>query len=68
MLINIELSSAKLNEGKSHFGLLKIVIIGYTCDYNERHPKIAKIMKIIKWPPCINITKARAFIGVCVYY
>jgi hypothetical protein len=25
-------------------------------------------MKIIKWLACRNVTEARAFIGLCVYY
>ena len=48
MLINIELSGIKLNGGKSHFDLLKIIIIGYACDYNKRHPEVIKIVKIIE--------------------
>ena len=68
MLINIELSGTKLNKGKSHFNLLKIVIVGYACNYDGRHPKATKIAKIIKWSFYMNITKAHAFIGVCVYY
>ena len=68
MLISIKLSDAKLNEEKSYFSLLKIVIVGYVCDYDGRHPEIIKIIKIIEWPPCMNITEARAFIKVYIYY
>ena len=48
MLISIKLFNIKLNEGKSHFGLLKIIIIEYICDYDEKYLKIIKIIKIIK--------------------
>ena len=68
MLVNIELSGTKLNKEKSHFSPSGIVIIGYACDYDGRYPEAAKVVKIIKWPPCMNITEAHAFIKVCVYY
>ena len=48
MLISIELFNTKLNKEKSYFSPLKIVIIEYACDYDERHLKVAKIVKIIK--------------------
>jgi len=68
VLASIELSGAKLNGGKSQFCQSGIVIVGYACDYDGRHPEAAKVAKIVDWPPCLNITEARAFIGVCVYY
>ena len=27
-----------------------------------------KVRKIVKWPACRNVTEAKAFIGICVYY
>ena len=32
------------------------------------HPVTEKLRKIVEWQPCRNITEARAFIGICVYY
>ena len=48
VLVNVELSGIKLNKGKSHFSLSKIVIIEYIYDYDKRHSKVIKIIKIIK--------------------
>ncbi len=45
-----------------------IKMVGYMCDSEDRHPDVSKIIKILKWPPLNNITTARAFIGVCVYF
>ena len=58
MLINVELFNIKLNEEKSHFNLLKIVIVEYVYNYDERHPEAIKIIKIIKWLSYMNIIKA----------
>ncbi len=43
-------------------------IVGFICDSDGWHPDTAKVLKIINWPECQNIRKARAFMGVCVYY
>ena len=53
---------------KSQFCHNGINIVGFICGYNRRSLASAKIVKIIKWPPCQNTTKAKAFMGICVYY
>ena len=68
VLVSIELSGAKLSGEKSQFCQLGIIIVGFACNYEGRHSEAAKVEKIINWPACWNITEARAFIGVCVYY
>jgi len=45
-----------------------VQIIGYICSFEERLPETAKIIKILEWPAPRDITQARAFISVCVYY
>ena len=45
-----------------------IEIVGFVCDADGRHPSASKVAAIIEWPDPVNVTQARAFIGVCVYY
>ncbi len=53
---------------KSQFCRVGINIVGYICDADDRHPNTSKVVKILDCPGCTDITSARAFIGVCVYY
>ena len=46
----------------------EIGVINFMCDSEECHPNNAKILKIVEWSLCVLITKAKAFIEVCVYY
>ena len=43
-------------------------MIGYIYDFKGRYPDVSKMTKILEWPPLSNITTARVFIGVCVYF
>src|SRR5438046_808140 len=45
-----------------------IKIMGYVCGAEGRSPDSAKVIKILEWRPCTNVSEARAFIGVCIYY
>jgi len=67
-LVSFEVAGARLSGEKSQWCHPGLVIVGYTCDYDGRRPEAAKVAKIVEWPPCANVTEARAFIGVCVYY
>jgi len=53
---------------KSQFCHNGMNIVGFICGYNGRTPATSKVIKILEWPACRNITEGRAFIGVCVYY
>ena len=66
--MSIELFDAKLNEEKSQFCQSEIVIVEYACDYDGRHSEAVKVAKIVNWPFCLNITEARMFISICMYY
>ena len=67
-LISIELAGARISEAKSQWCQSEIIVVGFVCNYDGRKPETAKIAQIVNWPLCANITKARAFIEVCVYY
>ncbi len=45
-----------------------IKIVSYICSSEGRMPEVAKVIKILEWPPCNSVMEARAFIGICVYY
>ena len=45
-----------------------IGVVSFICDSEGCHPDSVKVLKIVKWPPCVSIAEARAFIEVCVYY
>jgi hypothetical protein len=67
-LFNVELAGGRVSGEKSQWCVSGVSVVGFVCDYDGRHPDSAKVAKIVDWPPCKNITEARAFIGVCVYY
>ncbi len=43
-------------------------MVGYICDSEGRHPDVSKVVKILEWSSLSDITIARVFIGVCVYF
>ncbi len=45
-----------------------IRIIRYLCDIEGRHPDTAKIIKIFKWLYYDNVTEARVFLDIYVYF
>jgi hypothetical protein len=53
---------------KSQFCQDGMNVVGFICGYNRRSLASSKVIKILKWPLCKNITKAKSFIGICVYY
>src|SRR5438552_7523684 len=53
---------------KSQFCINRISIVSFVYKAEGRSLDSAKVIKILKWKPCTDIRKARAFIKVCVYY
>ena len=68
ILVSIELAEAKIMREKLYWCQDNIIVIRFICDYDDWHLKTMKIVKIVKWSLCTNITEARVFIKVCVYY
>jgi hypothetical protein len=68
VLADIERAGATISGYKSSFICEGLCIVAFVCDTNGRHPVAEKVQKIVDWPACRNITEARAFIGLCVYY
>ena len=42
--------------------------MSFICDLNDRFLETVKIIKILKWFSCRDVSEVRAFIEVCVYY
>ena len=42
--------------------------LNFVYDSNDRFSETAKIIKILEWFSCRNVSKVRTFIDVCVYY
>ncbi len=66
-LTDLERAGITIAGAKSQFCCIGIKIVGYIYDANSRYPDISKVLKILDWPECTDITSARGFLGVCVY-
>lgn len=43
-------------------------MLSYVCSQEGRRPTKAKLKKIKDWKPCTNLTEARGFCGLCVFF
>ena len=43
-------------------------VVGFIYRYNRRSLASSKVIKILKWLLYKNITKAKSFISICIYY
>ena len=68
VMVDLELAGVTVAGEKSQWCMAGIKIVGFVCDSNGRSPDSAKIIKIVEWPSCNDVSEARSFIGVCVYY
>ena len=67
-MIDIKSSKAIIFKEKSQFCIFDIKIINFVCDEIDRHFDNVKIIKIIKWKDCRNVTTAKVFMKICIYY
>ena len=68
MFVNLKKASCTISDEKSQFYMFELKIVDFVCDSNDRFSEIAKIIKILEWSSCRDVSKVRAFINVCVYY
>ena len=68
MLVNLEKTNCIISDEKSQFYMSELKIIDFVCDSNDKSSETAKIIKILEWSSCRNVSKVRTFIDVCVYY
>ena len=68
ILVYCELAGATISRVKSEFLMSELKMVAFMCSMNGRRPDPVKVDKVVKWGPCTDLTNARAFIGLCVYY
>ena len=68
VLADIESAGGRISGFKSAFVCEGLKIVAFDCDSEERYPVTVKVRKIVEWLACRNVTEARAFIGICIYY
>ena len=68
VLADLERAGATVSGEKSMFCMPGLKIVGYVCDCDGRHPDSTKVLKILEWRDCWDVTEARVFLGCCVYY
>lgn len=68
VLRNLTQASIRIAEAKSQFCQANLKIVGYISDIADRNLNTWKILKILNWLKCINVTVAYAFMEICIYY
>lgn len=68
ILINIKQAGASIAGIKSQFYIFGLKIVSYICDVNRKYLDAAKVIKTLDWLDLVDLTKAQAFLGMCVYY
>ena len=59
IFVNLEKTDCTISNEKSQFCIFELKIINFVCNSNERFSKIAKIIKILEWSSCYNVSKVR---------
>ncbi len=68
ILLNFKFIDCIIFDKKLQFYMLSIKIVKFVCDFHDHKSKDFKIIKILEWHLCHNVTSAQMFIKVCVYY
>ena len=68
VFMNLEKTDYTISNKKSQFCIFELKIVDFVYDLNDRFSEIAKIIKILEWSSCRDVSKVRTFINVCVYY
>ena len=66
--MNLKKTDCTISNEKFQFCVVDFKIINFVYDSNDKFFETTKIIKILKWFFCQNISKVRAFIEVYVYY
>ena len=68
ILMNLKKTDCTISNEKFQFYVVDFKIVDFICDSNDRFFETIKMIKILKWFSCRDISEIRAFIEVCVYY
>ena len=66
--MKLEKAKCTISNERFQFYMFKLKIVDFVCDSNDKFSEIAKIIKILEWSSCRDVSKVRTFINVCVYY
>jgi len=61
----VKTTGATFAANKAQICLLKVLIIGQTCNAQGRTPDKTKVDKILNWPTLTNPKEVRHFLGLC---
>ena len=67
-MTDFEKTDCIIFEEKSQFCCIDIQIVEFIWHDDEKYSNIVKIIKIVKWLICTNVTETREFIEMCMYY
>ena len=68
ILMNLKKTDYTITDEKFQFCVADFKIVDFICDLNDRFSETTKMIKILKWFSCRNVSEVRVFIEVCVYY
>ena len=68
ILMNLKKTDYTISDEKFQFYIINFKIVDFIYDLNDRFSETTKMIKILKWFSCRNVSEIRAFIEVCVYY
>ena len=68
MFINLKKINYTISDEKFQFCIFNLKIINFVCDSNDRFSEIMKMIKILKWFSCRNVSEVKIFLDVYVYY
>lgn len=67
-LLNLELAGVCVSVEKTSWCVSGIKMVGFVCDSDGRHPESTKVLTILDWPACVNVSQVRGFLGLTGYY
>ena len=50
---------------KLYIAVPEVLVAGVRCNLNGHVPDLAKVKKILDWPPCTLASEVRGFLGMC---
>ena len=68
ILMNLKKTDCTISDEKFQFCVVDFKFVDFIYDSNDRFSKTTKMIKILKWSSCWNVSEIRAFIEIYVYY
>jgi hypothetical protein len=68
VLADLKRAKAIISVKKLKFCMTELKIVRYAYNINGRYSDFFKILKILNWRKCDNITEVKAFIKIYEYY